>query len=73
MSPANYRARYGERSAVANGRQSFFGALVFDAPEQERLRGFLSRSSDLQVGESSEALAVRVPFLNTLLEFRAPR
>jgi glyoxalase-like protein len=73
MSPANYRARYGERSADADGRRSFFGALVFDAPEQERLRGFLSRSSDLQVGESSEALAVRVPFLNTLLEFRAPR
>jgi glyoxalase-like protein len=70
MSPARYQVRYGERSVEADGRQSFFGALVFDAPEQERVRGFLSRSSDVQVGESSEALAVRVPFLNTLLEFR---
>lgn len=73
VSPARYRARYGERCIDADGRHSFFGALVFDAPKLERLRDLVLRIPDLQVGESHEALAVRIPSLNALLEFRVSR
>ena len=38
ISPARYRERYGEQCVDADGRHSFFGAIVFDAREPGRIR-----------------------------------
>jgi hypothetical protein len=70
ISPARYRERYGERCVEADGRRSFFGAIVFDAPELGRLGDLAASVSDLRVGTDQTSLVVLVPFLNTLLEFR---
>ena len=70
ISPARYRDRYGEQCAEADGRHSFFGALVFDAPELERLRGLAASIPDARIGTADHALTALVPFLNTLFEFR---
>ena len=73
ISPARYRQRYGEQCVEANGRHSFFGAIVFDAPELARIRDLASSIPDLRVRADEASLAVLVPFLNTLLEFRVSR
>jgi hypothetical protein len=73
ISPARYQERYGERCVEAHGRPSFFGAIVFKVPELERLRDFASSIPDLRVGTEQASLAVLIPFLNTLLEFRVQR
>ena len=73
ISPARYRERYGEQCIAADGRHSFFGAVVFDAPELGRLRDLASSIPDLRVGASEASLALLIPFLNTLLEFRESR
>ena len=70
ISPARYRERYGEKCVAADSRQSFFGAIVFDMPELGRIRDLASSIPDLRVGTKEASLAVLIPFLNTLLEFR---
>jgi hypothetical protein len=70
MSPARYRERYGEQCVAADSRRSFFGAIVFDMPEPGRVRDLASSIPDLRVGTKETSLAVLIPFLNTLLEFR---
>jgi hypothetical protein len=71
MSPARYRERYGEQCVEADGRGSFFGAIVFDATELGRVHALAASIPDLRVTTGRESLTVMVPFLNTLLEFRA--
>ncbi len=73
ISPAQYRERYGEQCVEADGRHSFFGAIVFDARELGRMRDLASSTPDLRVGTDETSLAVLIPFLNTLLEFRERR
>ena len=73
ISPTRYRGRYGERCVEANGRHSFFGAIVFDTPEPARIRDLASSIAELRIGADETSLAVLIPFLDTLLEFRAPR
>jgi Glyoxalase-like domain len=73
ISPARYRERYGEQCIAADDRKSFFGAIVFDAPELGRLRDLASSIPDLHVGTEQDSLTVLNPFLNTLLEFRERR
>lgn len=73
MSPARYRERYGEQCVEADGRGSFFGAIVFDAPEPGRLHDLAAAIPDLRVVAGQDSLTVLVPFLNTLLEFRKRR
>jgi hypothetical protein len=73
ISPARYCERYGEQRVDADGRHSFFGAIVFDAREPGRIRDLASSIPDLRVGTDETSLAVLVPFLNTLLEFRERR
>jgi Glyoxalase-like domain len=73
ISPARYRARYGERCVEADGRESFFGAIVFDARELGRISDLASPLPDLRVGTGEASLTVLIPFLNTLLEFRESR
>jgi hypothetical protein len=70
ISPARYRERYGDQCVEPNGRQSFFGAVVFNAPDLAPIRDLASSISDLRVGTGQASLAVQIPFLNTLLEFR---
>ncbi|HZR73494.1 VOC family protein [Bradyrhizobium sp.] len=69
MSPARYRERYDDLSVADDGRQSFFGAIVFDAPKPQRVRDLASTAPDLRVEAGRGSLRVSVPFLNTLLEF----
>jgi hypothetical protein len=73
VSPARYRERYGEQCVGADGRRSFFGAVVFDTPELGRVRDLASSIPDLRVGEDETSLVVLIPFLNALLEFRQRR
>jgi hypothetical protein len=73
ISPARYRERYGERCVEPDGRESFFGAIVFDAPEPGRVRDLASSISDTRVEVSENSFAVLIPLLNTLLEFRRGR
>ena len=73
ISPARYRERYGDQCVVADGRQSFFGAIVFDSPDLAHVHDLASSIPDLRVGASEASLALLIPFLNTLLEFRESR
>jgi hypothetical protein len=70
MSPAHYRARYGELGVEADGRGSFFGALVFDAPDLARIADFASAIPNLRVEAGQGRLRLLPPFLDTLFEFR---
>jgi hypothetical protein len=73
MSPARYRERYGARSVGADGRNSFLGAIVFKAADVDRIRDLAAPISGLRSGVDEHSLALLVPFLNTLLEFRDDR
>jgi hypothetical protein len=73
ISPARYRARYGDQCVEGDGRHSFFGAIVFDSPDLARIHDLASSIPDLRVGASEASLALLIPFLNTLLEFRESR
>src|ERR1700722_8344864 len=70
ISPARYRERYGDQCVEADGRQSFFGAIVFDSPDLARIHDLASSIPDLRVGVNETSLTLLIPFLNTLLEFR---
>ena len=73
MSPARYRERYGARCVEADGRNSFFGAIVFKAADVGRIRDLAAPIGELRTGVGEHSLALLVPFLNTLLEFRSDR
>jgi hypothetical protein len=72
ISLAHYRERYGEQCVEADGRQSFFGAIVFDTPDLARIRDLASSIPDARIRTGESSLAVLIPFLNSLLEFRSP-
>ena len=69
ISPARYRARYGELGIDAGGRGSFFGALVFDAPDPARIGDLASSIPELRVRSQHGSLRVHAPSLDTLFEF----
>jgi hypothetical protein len=73
ISPERYRERYGEQCVEAGGRQSFFGAIVFDTPKLGHMGNLASSIPGLRIGAEQASLAVLIPFLNTLLEFRQQR
>jgi Glyoxalase-like domain len=70
MSPARYRARYGELAVESDDRSGFFGAIVLDAPDLPRVGGLASTVPDLRIEAGQGSLRVLVPFLTSLLEFR---
>ena len=72
ISPVRYRERYGEQCIEADGRQSFFGAIVFNAPDSAHIRNLASSIAEMRVGMSNNALTLLIPSLHTLLEFRSP-
>jgi hypothetical protein len=73
ISPALYRERYGACCVETDGRQSFFGAIVFNVPDLARIRDLASSVPDLRVETAQSSLTVLIPFLNTLIEFRSDR
>lgn len=73
MSPARYRERYGELCVEADGRNSFFGAIVFKAADLGHIRDLAAAIPELRSGTGEHSIALLVPFLNTLLEFRNDR
>jgi hypothetical protein len=46
---------------------------VFDSPDLAHVHDLASSIPDLRVGASAASLALLIPFLNTLLEFRESR
>jgi hypothetical protein len=73
LSPARYRERYGELGVEANGRNSFFGAIVFKTVDIDRIRDLTAALRELRSGAGEHSLALLAPFLNTLFEFRSDR
>jgi Glyoxalase-like domain len=73
ISPARYRERYGDLCVEADGRRSFFGAIVLDTPDPSRLRDLASAILDVRVEKKQTSLQVLVPLLNTLFDFQPPR
>lgn len=71
MSPARYRERYGALCVEADGRNSFFGAIVFRAAGLNRIRDLAAPIAELRSGAGADSLVLLVPFLDTLLEFRS--
>jgi hypothetical protein len=70
MSPAHYRERYGDLCVEGDGRQSFFGALVLNAPDLMLLGALASNLPDVRVEKKETSLRVQAPLLNTLFDFR---
>ncbi|HLX15528.1 MAG TPA: VOC family protein [Bradyrhizobium sp.] len=73
MSPARYRERYGELGVEADGRRSFFGAIVLKAADISRISDPAAPISEMRAATSEHSLTLLMPFLNTLLEFRSDR
>jgi Glyoxalase-like domain len=73
MSPARYRERYGELGVEANGRNSFFGAIVLKATDIGVIHELAAPLPALRTKVDAHSAALLVPSLNTLLEFRSDR
>ena len=73
LSPARYRERYGELCVEADGRNSFFGAIVFKTTDIDRIRDLAAQLAELRSAAGEHSLALLVPILNTLFEFRGDR
>jgi Glyoxalase-like domain len=73
MSPSRYRERYGESCIEANGRHSFFGAVVLRTVDLDPVRNLAASIPGLRSTTDTHSFVTLVPFLNTLLEFRSER
>jgi hypothetical protein len=73
MSPARYGDRYGERCIEADGRGSFFGALVVKALDVGRIRDLAAPNAELRSSAEANSFVVLIPSLNSLIEFRNDR
>ena len=73
LSPARYLERYGELCVEADGRNSFFGAIVFKTTDIDRIRDLAAPLSELRSAAGKHSLALLAPFLDTLFEFRSDR
>ena len=73
LSPAQYLERYGELCVEADGRNSFFGAIVFKTTDVGHILDLAASLAESRLNAGEHFLALRVPFLNTLFEFRSDR
>jgi hypothetical protein len=73
MSQARYRERYGDLCIEAVGRNGFFGAVVLKAPDLGSINALAASIPELRSETRPDSLALLVPFLSTLLEFRSDR
>ena len=71
LSPARYLERFGEFREEANGRSSFFGAIVFKTTDLGRIRDLAAPLPELRSAAGENSLTLLAPFLNTLFEFRS--
>jgi hypothetical protein len=69
MSPQRYRDRYGELCAEGNGRNSFFGAVVFKTADIARIRDLVGPLPDFRSVTGAHSLVLLAPSLNTVFEF----
>jgi hypothetical protein len=70
VSPSRYRNRYGELCVEMGDRRSIFGAIVFDTEDARRVRDLASSLSGALVESNKGSVALQLPFLNSMLEFR---
>jgi hypothetical protein len=70
MSPSRYRDRYGKLCAEENGRNSFFGAVVFKTADVARIRDLAGPLPDVRSATGAHSLILLAPSLNTVFEFR---
>jgi hypothetical protein len=73
LSPTRYLERYGELCVEADGRNSFFGAIVFKTTDIGRIRDLAAPLTELRSAAGEHSLALLAPFLDTLFEFRSDR
>jgi hypothetical protein len=73
LSPTRYLERYGELCVEADGRNSFFGAIVFKTADIGRIRDLAAPLTELRSAAGEHSLALLAPFLDTLFEFRSDR
>jgi Glyoxalase-like domain len=73
LSPARYLERYGELCVEADGRNSFFGAIVFKTTDIDRIRDLAAPLTELHSAAGEHSQALLAPFLDTLFEFRSDR
>jgi hypothetical protein len=73
ISPALYRERYGACCVETDGRRSFFGSIVFEAPDLARIRDLASSVPEARVETAKSSISMLIPVLNSLLEFRSDR
>jgi hypothetical protein len=73
ISPALYRERYGACCVETDGRHSFFGSIVFKAPDLARIRDLVSSVPDMRVETAKSSISMLIPVLNSLIEFRSDR
>jgi len=73
LSPARYLERYGELCVEADGRNSFFGAIVFKMTDIDRIRDLAAPLPELRSAAGKHSLALLAPFLDTMFEFRSDR
>jgi hypothetical protein len=73
LSPTRYLERYGELRVEADGRNSFFGAIVFKTNDIDRIRDLAAPLTELRSAAGQHSLALLAPFLDTLFEFRSDR
>src|ERR1700739_1952189 len=66
LSPARYLERYGELCVEADGRSSFFGAIVFKTTDVGHILDLAASLAESRLNAGEHFLALRVPFLNTL-------
>jgi glyoxalase-like protein len=73
ISPALYRERYGACCVETDGRRSFFGSIVFEAPDLARIRDLASSVPEARVETAKSSISMLIPVFNSLLEFRSDR
>jgi glyoxalase-like protein len=73
MSQGRYHERYGGYCVEAGGRSSYFGAIVLKATDVGHIRDLAAPVAGLRLRAEAHSVAVLIPFLNTLLEFRSDR
>ncbi|WP_213739450.1 VOC family protein [Bradyrhizobium sp. dw_411] len=73
MSPTRYRERYGALCVEADGRNSFFGAIVLKTDDIGRIRDRAVPLPELRSATGEHSLTLLAPFLNTLFEFQSDR
>ena len=73
LSPTRYLERYGELRVEADGRNIFFGAIVFKTNDIDRIRDLAAPLTELRSTAGQHSLALLAPFLDTLFEFRSDR